>query len=204
MRWALGHRVGKPNHSVNLSPLLSMGSMRAESGLSCPAWHPCPERAPARCAVNVVWARGDTKSEFAFFTGNSPTCRRGPKERKDEQLGPRVLILHLIHTSSFICSFFQIPLAAHLFQILLWKKCQENPLGVAPEPSAGWEAGEKEKQAGTTGIMKLPLKATVGRSPGQPLPCRELSAPSWKSKEEKQTLLRGEPCGQSVGRPISL
>lgn len=62
---------------------------------------------------------------------------------------------------------------AHLFPILLWKKCQENPLGVAPEPWAGWEAGEKEKQAGTTGIMRLPFKATVGRSPGQPLPCRE-------------------------------
>lgn len=37
--------------------------------------------------------------------------------------------------------------------------------------------------------MKLPCKATAGSSPGQPLPLRGLSAPSRKSKEEKQRTL---------------
>lgn len=187
--------------------------MAREQERGCLAQHgsPARSRVPARCAVNIAWARrgkraagllrappswcrGEMQSLSLLLlsvpetpppAGNALKQRRETGDQgSDSPSGHQVFFypLFLPHSRPWLT-----------FSKLCFEKCWGNPLGVDPEPSAGWEAGEKEKQAGTIGIMRLPCKAGAA---WPPLPRRGLSAPSRKSKEEKQrTLPRGRALG---------
>lgn len=69
-----GRSVGKPNYSANLSPLSSAVAREQERGCLAQHGSPARSRAPARCAVNIAWARGG-KCAAGLLRAPSSWCR---------------------------------------------------------------------------------------------------------------------------------